>query len=82
MRFFYDREHDSLLITLAENRSYRDSAEVAPGVVVDFDGDGNAIAIDIENASSHTDLTTLVSDSLPVGSFTLTALQDAALSRR
>ncbi len=82
MRFFYDREHDSLFITLAENRSYRDSTEVAPGVVVDFDVEGRAIAIDIENASAYADLTTLVSDSLPVGSFTLTALQDADLSRR
>jgi len=51
MKYFYDRESDSLYLTLAERRKYRDSLEAAPGVVLDFDGSGKLIGIDLEHAS-------------------------------
>lgn len=50
MKFDYDPETDSLYIKLAD-RPGREASEVAPGVVVDYDADGQAVGIDIEHAS-------------------------------
>ncbi|HYM62038.1 MAG TPA: helix-turn-helix domain-containing protein [Thermoanaerobaculia bacterium] len=56
MKYLYDREHDSLTITLAR-RKYADSEELWPGIVVDFDEQGLPIAIDfISNASKVVDV--------------------------
>lgn len=56
MKYFYDRESDSLYLTLAERRRYRDSVEAAPGVVLDFDIAGRLIGIDLEHASKTVDV--------------------------
>lgn len=54
MNFFYDPQTDSLFIELAK-RAYAESAEVADGLVVDFDADGRPIALDIQQASKVLD---------------------------
>ena len=59
MKYFYDRESDSLYLTLAERRRYRDSVEAAPGVVLDFDTSGRLIGIDLEHASRSIDVDNL-----------------------
>ena len=62
MKYFYDRENDSLSITLADRR-YDASEEVWPGVVVDFDTDGRPIALEFaESASSFVDVEALAQD--------------------
>lgn len=58
MKYFYDRKADSLYLTFAE-RSYGDSLEAAPGVVLDFDKSGGLIGIDLEHASDIIDVTDL-----------------------
>lgn len=49
MRIKYDPEVDVLLIRLREGK-YAESDEVAPNMIVDFEEDGQPIAIEILNA--------------------------------
>ncbi|MBN1248325.1 MAG: DUF2283 domain-containing protein [Anaerolineae bacterium] len=65
MKFHYYPETDSLYIDLAE-RAGVDSEEVAPGVVLDFDAEGNIVGIDIDHASRVVDLSRLEAESLPL----------------
>jgi len=65
MKFHYYPETDSLYIDLI-NRPSAESEEVRPGVVLDFDADGNLVGIDIDHASRVADLTLLESEALPV----------------
>jgi DNA-binding transcriptional regulator YiaG len=58
MKYFYDRQVDSLYLTLAD-RPYGDSVEAAPGVVLDFDRDGRLIGLDLEHASTMIDVADL-----------------------
>ena len=46
MRVKYDIETDSLTITLREGE-YQESDEISPGVIVDYDINGNLYAIEI-----------------------------------
>jgi len=55
MKLSYDKETDSLYIHLT-NRPAMDSDEVADGVVVDFDGNGTLVGIDVQHASEKTDI--------------------------
>lgn len=66
MKFWYYPDTDSLYINLAD-RPGADAQEVAPGVVLDFDADGNLVGIDIDRASQVVDLSRLEAESLPVG---------------
>jgi len=50
MRFDYDPETDSLYIKLAD-RPGREASEVAPGVVVDYDANGQVVGLEIEHAA-------------------------------
>lgn len=59
MRYFYDRESDSLYLSLVERKKYNDSLEAAPGVVLDFDSAGRLIGIDLEHASKTVDVSDL-----------------------
>ena len=59
MKYFYDRSSDSLYLSLAERRAYRDSVEAAPGVVLDFDKAGRLLGIDLERASRIIDVSDL-----------------------
>jgi uncharacterized protein YuzE len=66
MKLEYDAETDSLYIDL-KDRPAADSREVADGVVIDLDEQGNLVGIDIAHASEHLDLTRLEAISLPTG---------------
>jgi uncharacterized protein YuzE len=61
MRYLYDRESNSLVITLAEGRQYRDSEEVSEGIVIDFDVDGRPYAIEFLRADQLVDVEGLTS---------------------
>jgi uncharacterized protein YuzE len=54
----------SLYIDLAERPSV-ESREISEGVVVDYDGDGTLVGIDIESASTRVALDKLVVSRLP-----------------
>ena len=70
MKFHYYPETDSLYIDLAE-RTSTNSKEVAPGVVLDFDEQGQLVGIDIDHASAVVNLSKLEATSLPVKTFAL-----------
>ena len=65
MKLHYYPETDSLYIDL-NDRPGVESIEVADGVVADFDGDGNIVGIDIDQASKKLNLRTLETESLPL----------------
>jgi uncharacterized protein YuzE len=64
MRLHYDKQTDSLYIDLSHKTSV-DSREIADGLVVDFDTNGNVVGIDIVHASKKIDLHTLETEPLP-----------------
>lgn len=64
MKIEYYPETDSLYIDMSEHPS-AESIEVADGVVIDLDGNGNLVGIDIDHASTKLDLTLLEAVSLP-----------------
>ena len=73
MRFDYDPETDSLYIKLAD-RPGREASEVAPGVVFDYDANGQVVGIDIEHASQVSGfLSMLVAGAIPKSSTTIPA---------
>ena len=65
MKLHYYPETDSLYIDLSAKPS-TDSREIAKGLVVDFDSNGNVVGIDIDHASQKVDLKTVETVSLPV----------------
>jgi uncharacterized protein YuzE len=64
MRIKYYPETDSLYIDLSE-RTSKESLEVAPGVVVDFDENNNIVGIDIDRASKILNLSQVQVSDLP-----------------
>lgn len=67
MKVTYRKESDTMRLTLRPEARYAESEEVAPGIVVDFDGAGNAIALEIyEDASEKVDLSVLAVEGIPV----------------
>jgi uncharacterized protein YuzE len=64
MKLHYDPETDSLSIDLNAKPS-ADSQEVAEGVVLDLDAEGQPVGIDLQRASRTLDLSTLETRSLP-----------------
>ena len=70
MKFHYYPETDSLYIDLSEKVS-ANSQEVAPGVVIDFDAEGDLVGIDIDHASKIVNLSRLEAKSLPVNKFSV-----------
>ena len=64
MKLHYYAETDSLYIDL-NSRPSADSREIADGLVIDFDAQGNIAGIDIDHASQKLDLKTLETVSLP-----------------
>ena len=65
MKLHYYADTDSLYIDLSSKRG-SDAVEVADGVVVDFDRDGNVVGIDIDRASRLLDLRTVETEGLPL----------------
>ena len=57
MKATYDRETDTLIITLREAR-IRESDEVRPGVIADFGYDGGVVRFEVLNASKNVENTT------------------------
>ena len=72
MRIAYYPDTDSMYIDLSSRKS-SESTEVTPGVVLDYDEDGNLVGIDIDNASKIMDLKELVLSKLPVHTQTIAA---------
>jgi len=50
MNITYDPEHRSLYLKLKDGKS-TESAEVAPGIVFDYDDDGVIVGIDIDDTA-------------------------------
>jgi len=48
-RTTYDPEVDIFAVSFAQKGAYVESEEVAPGVVLDFDADGQVIGIEVMN---------------------------------
>jgi uncharacterized protein YuzE len=65
VNLLYYPETDSLYIDLS-GRTSVDSLEVAPGVVLDFDGGGHLVGIDIDHASQIVNLSRLEAAALPI----------------
>jgi len=66
MKLKYYAETDSLYIDL-NSKPGVESREVAEGLVVDLDAQGNIVGIDIDHASTKIDLSTLEMTSFPMG---------------
>ena len=64
MKLHYYPETDSLYIELRAAPG-AETREVADGVNVDLDGDGNVVGIDIDHASGKLDQATLETSALP-----------------
>lgn len=77
MIFQYFAESDMLYIQFSDRPSV-ESEEVAPGIVVDFDENENAIGIEIEDASKLMDLSKLEVSALPIADLILSQKTPAA----
>ncbi len=64
MKINYYEETDSLYIDLSSKNSVK-SEEIAEGIVLDYDSEGNLVGIDIDNASQKIDLKELVLSKIP-----------------
>lgn len=64
MKLHYYPDTDSLYIELNAKPS-AESREIADGLVVDFDADGNVVGIDVDHASQKLDLGSLEAEALP-----------------
>jgi uncharacterized protein YuzE len=65
MKLNYYPDTDSLYIDLCVEPSV-ESREVSEGVVLDYDGAGNLVGIDIDNASRKLDLSEVVTSHIPL----------------
>lgn len=68
MKMSYYKDTDSLYIDLSEKPS-KESLEVAPGIVLDFDENNNVVGIDIDRASQILNLSELEISSIPSKKF-------------
>ena len=65
MKLHYYPETDSLYIEL-KAVSAAETREIAPGLNVDLDGNGEVVGFDIDHASRKLDLTSLETVELPI----------------
>jgi uncharacterized protein YuzE len=72
MKINYYSDTDSLYIDLSSHTS-TESKEVSPGIVLDYDEEGNLVGIDIDNAGKKMDLRELILNHLPADIKTLAA---------
>lgn len=54
MKVVYDPDKDILQITFTET-TIEETAQIAPGLVLDYDEDGNVIGLELVNASTKVD---------------------------
>lgn len=66
MQLRYYSETDTLYVAFRDGVGV-ESEEVGPGVVMDFDAGGEAVGLEIEDASRRVDLTRLEAGSMPLG---------------
>ena len=59
MRLSYDKETDTLTITLSDKK-IKESDESRPGVIIDYDTKGGIVSIEILDASQRMDNPTMV----------------------
>jgi len=71
MTFRYDRETDMLVIVFRDETSV-ESEEIAQGIVLDFDEEGNVVGMEIEDASKRVDLNKLEIAQLPLNALLAT----------
>jgi len=64
MKLNYYADTDSLYIDLSSKSSV-ESREISPGIVLDYDSEGNLAGIDIDNASKKLDLKDLTLIHIP-----------------
>ena len=64
MKLNYYKETDSLYIDFASTPS-ANTQEIAEGVAVDYDTDGNMTGIDIDNASQKVNLKEVILNKIP-----------------
>ena len=64
MKLAYHANTDSLYVEFTERPSV-ESTEIAAGVVVDLDGQGRVVGIDIDNARNKVDLDRVVVSAVP-----------------
>jgi uncharacterized protein YuzE len=72
MKLNHYKETDSLYIHLSSKPS-RESREIAEGIVLDLDADGNITGLDIDNASRKIDLHEVILSKIPSEFEALTA---------
>ena len=70
MKISYYPDTDSMYIDFSTKESI-ESKEVSPGIVLDYDRDGNLTGIDIDNASRKLDLHELILQKIPVEHHTI-----------
>lgn len=51
MKVIYDQESDILTVVLSESASIAESDEEMPGVILDYDNDGNLVSLEVLDAS-------------------------------
>ena len=67
MKLHYYPETDSHYISLSGDTAV-DAVEVVDGLVADIDAEGRVVGLDIDNASTHLDLSTVETIDLPMPS--------------
>jgi uncharacterized protein YuzE len=72
VKIAYYPETDSMYIDFSAKQS-AESKEVSPGVVLDYDSDGNLVGIDINNTSRKLDLKELILSKIPTSKQTIAA---------
>lgn len=72
MKFNYYPDTDSLYIELRDQPG-AEAREIAPGVVLDFDDEGQLVGIDIDHASRSVNLSELQATSLPLAGVSVRA---------
>lgn len=72
MKLNYYPSTDSLYIDLAERPSV-ESREISDGIVLDYDGEGRLVGIDIDNASQKVEMQQLTLNKLPMTVHTISS---------